>query len=143
MAHNCQQEMIMKRIVNGVTYNTDTSSMLARWEWEEADYNHVVTEFGTDVLYQTRGGAFFLHKEKTKREWNEVEREHVERVRHEFVPLSPEEASKWLMEGDVEVINNPFDDPPEAKAEAEPGATLYIRVPGALKRRVDEAASNA
>jgi hypothetical protein len=117
--------------------------MLPRWESEEEDHNNVVTEFGTDVLYQTRGGAFFLHKEKTKHEWDEGEREHVKRVRHEFVRLSPEEASKWLLEGDVEVINNPFDDPPEASAEAEPGATLYIRVPAALKRRVDEAAANA
>ena len=32
------------------------------------------------------------------------------------------------------------EDPPEAEAEAEAGATIYIRVPAALKRRVDEAA---
>jgi predicted transcriptional regulator len=43
-------------------------------------------------------------------------------------------------EDDVEVFNNPFDDPPEAAAEAEPGATIYIRVPASLKKRVDEAA---
>jgi len=42
--------------------------------------------------------------------------------------------------GDVEVFNNPFDDSPEATAEAEPGATIYIRVPAVLKRRVEEAA---
>jgi hypothetical protein len=94
---------------------------------------------GTDILYQTRGGAFFLHKEKTINEWDEEEREHRRRERHEFVPLSPESAHKWMLEGDVEVVHNPFDDPPEATAEAEPGATIYIRVPAALKRRVDEA----
>jgi hypothetical protein len=46
------------------------------------------------------------------------------------------------MEGDVEVFRNPFEDPPEATAEAEPGATIYIRVPASLKRSVDEAAKS-
>ena len=45
-----------------------------------------------------------------------------------------------ILKGDVEVFNNPFEDPPEAVAEAELGATIYIRVPVALKRRVEEAA---
>ena len=57
-----------------------------------------------------------------------------------FHPLSPEAANKWLLDGYVEVFNNPFDDPPQATAEAIPGATIYIRVPAALKRRVEEAA---
>jgi len=129
----------MKRIVSGVTYNTETSSVLASWEWEEGE-NQVTTEFGTDVLYQTRGGAFFLHKSKTTSEWDEGERAYQKRTKDEFVPLSPEQAHAWLLEGDVEVISNPFDDPPEAATEAEPGATIYIRVPASLKKRVDEAA---
>jgi len=32
---------------------------------------------------------------------------------------------------------------PEAAAEAEPGATIYLRVPATLKHRVDTAASDA
>src|SRR5262245_20193772 len=130
----------MKRIVNGVTYNTATSTVCARLEWENKDHNGITQEFGEDILYQTRGGAFFVHEEKTMNEWDENERETRQRVRHEFVPMCPESANKWMLEGDVEVINNPFEDPPEATAEAEPGATIYIRVPAGLKRRVDEAA---
>jgi|RhiMethySRZTD1v2_1073278.scaffolds.fasta_scaffold1200088_2 hypothetical protein len=130
----------MKRIVNGVTYNTATSSRLARFEWENEDHNGSVTEAGTDVLYQTRGGAFFLHTEKTVSEWDEDERTYRRRERHEFEPMSPERAHDWLLTGDIEVINNPFDDPPEAAAEAEPGATYYVRMPAALKRRIDAAA---
>lgn len=42
----------MKRIVNGVTYNTATSSRLARFEWENEGHNGSVTETGTDVLYR-------------------------------------------------------------------------------------------
>jgi hypothetical protein len=47
------------------------------------------------------------------------------------------------MTGEVDVFNNPFEDPPEATAEAEPGATIYIRVPAVLKQRVDRAAGQA
>ena len=126
----------MKRIVNGVTYSTDTATMLARSKWED-DGERVV---GT--LYQTRGGAFFVDEEITKTVWNEGEREHQEQTVNSFAPLSPEGAHKWLMEGDVEVFRNPFEDPPEATAEAEPGATIYIRVPASLKRSVDEAAKS-
>lgn len=47
------------------------------------------------------------------------------------------------MTGEVEVFSNPFEAPPEATAEPEPGATIYIRVPMALKKSVDEAARAA
>jgi hypothetical protein len=45
------------------------------------------------------------------------------------------------MTGEVEVFIDPFEDPPGATAEAEPAATLYVRVPAALKHSVDEAAA--
>lgn len=124
----------MKRIVNGMTYNTDTSTMLAQSEWERDDGKVL------GVLYQTRGGAYFVHEQLTQEVWNEEERQKEERTSDSFVPLSAEGAHEWLLDGDVEIISNPFDDPPEASAETEPGATLYIRVPASLKRRVDEAA---
>jgi hypothetical protein len=127
----------MKRIVNGVTYNTDTSTRLAQSRWEPEAGESVL---GT--LHQTRGGAFFVDQEITKMVWNEDERRHEERVVHEFVPLSPQGAHDWLMDGEVEVFQNPFEDPPEARAEAEPGETIYIRVPASLKRSVEEAAKN-
>lgn len=123
----------MKRIVNGVTYNTDTSTRLGLSTWDD---DGKITE----TLYQTRGGAFFLHRETVSEVWNEEDRsKHLATV-HTFKPLGPEDAHKWIMTGEVEVFRNPFDDPPEAAAEAEPGATIYIRVPASLKRAVDEAA---
>jgi hypothetical protein len=45
-----------------------------------------------------------------------------------------------MLEGEVHVFRNPFEDPPEAAAEAEPGATIYTRVPATLKRAADAAA---
>jgi hypothetical protein len=127
----------MKRIVNGVTYNTDTATRLATSRWENDDGKVVGT------LYQTRAGAFFVDEETTSEVWNESERRTEERIQNAFRPLSPDRAHAWLMDGDVEIFRNPFDDPPEAAAEAEPGATIYIRVPASLKRGVDEAAKEA
>ncbi len=127
----------MKRIVNGVTYNTDTSTVLATSSYE-ADEGEIEA-----TLYQTRGGAFFEVKEWTRLAWNERTREQETKVTTTVEPLSPEKAHEWIMTGEVEIIKNPFDDPPEATAEAEPGATIYIRVPASLKRSVDEAARAA
>jgi predicted HicB family RNase H-like nuclease len=131
----------MKRIVNGVTYNTDTSTLIARWEGQ--DHSDYQKEDNEHLLYLTQGGAFFVHEITEKQEWDEREREWVGRTSHSFVPLSPEAAHKWIMEGDVEVINDKvFEAPPEATAEPEPGATIYVRVPAALKRQVEEAAKH-
>jgi hypothetical protein len=125
----------MKRIIDGVTYNTATSTELARATWSEDNEG----EIHAQALYQTNKGAFFVHINIERQTWDARRQEHVTKEFDEFVPKSPEEAHKWLMEGDTEVFHNPFDDPPEAAAEQEPGATIYIRVPASLKRRVEEA----
>jgi hypothetical protein len=129
----------MKRIVDGLTYNTDTSTLLAKAEWTLNDQwsPHQGAECEGE-LYQTRGGAFFL---VTTIHTKTAEGEPRDKV--ELEPLSADRAQGWLLEGDVEVYRNPFEDPPEAAAETEAGATLYIRVPAALKRDVDEAAREA
>lgn len=127
----------MKRIINGVTYNTATSTALARSSWD-GNRGRI-----TGTLYQTRGGAFFVHGEEKFERWNEREDKAEEVTEHWFDPLGPEGAHEWIMEGEVEVFHNPFDDPPEAAEEAEPGATIYIRVPASLKQRVEEAAREA
>jgi len=126
----------MKRIVKGVTYNTDTSVRLAESRWQGIQGEKY---FGT--LYQTRGGAFFVDSEITRERWNELERESQTEVVHEFSPKSPDQAQKWMIAGEVEVFHYPFgENPPEATAESGLGATIYIRVPASLKKRVDDAA---
>jgi hypothetical protein len=127
----------MKRIVNGVTYNTTTSTALATSSWEPDEGEIHAT------LYQTRGGAFYVVEEWSRDVWNERERQHEIKITTTIEPMSPEKAHEWIMTGEVEIIKNPFDDPPEAEAEAEPGATIYIRVPASLKHSVDEAAKAA
>jgi hypothetical protein len=96
-----------------------------------------------ETLYQTLGGAFFLVEETARNVWNEREQKRETKAATNVTPMSRDEAQEWIMTGEVEIIKNPFEDPPEAAAEAEPGATIYIRVPASLKREVEEAAKEA
>lgn len=125
----------MKRIIDGVTYNSETSTAIGR---SIADADHNDPKAYEWTLYRTRGGAFFLHTHsswavKKHDEW--VEREH-----DEFAPMTEAEARKWMLEGEVEVLNDVFGDPPEAEAEAAPGATIYLRVPDVLKSQIERKA---
>jgi predicted HicB family RNase H-like nuclease len=55
--------------------------------------------------------------------------------------MTRSEVDKWLTEGQVELFDESvFQAPPEAQAESEPEATIYIRLPRALKDRIDAAA---
>src|SRR6266404_2783921 len=108
----------MKRIVNGVTYNTDTSTALGKKTWEDDGEATNQPQRQIEVLYVNRGGAYFIHEEKTYLVWNQREQVREERTDHSFIPQSADDAQKWLLEGDdVEVFDNPFGDPPEATAE--------------------------
>ena len=44
----------MKRVVNGVTYNTETSTLIAESTWDEEPAYRGTVE---GKLYKTRGGA--------------------------------------------------------------------------------------
>jgi len=51
----------MKRLIDGVTYNTDTATLLARSDYE-GDWNN--NKYPVEgELFQTRGGAFFIVEE--------------------------------------------------------------------------------
>src|ERR1700722_13091756 len=123
----CHQVMgNMKRIVDGVTYNTRTSTVIARADVVEPEWGGNPEERKKMTLYQTRGGAFFLHAHT---EWTVLNRrteEPEDRERDSFEPMTREEAQGWIMEGEIELLNDVFDEPPEATAEETPGATLYI-----------------
>ena len=135
----------MKRIMDGVTYNTDTSTLIAQvatpidGKWLNPDdgieYDYL------DKLYQTRGGAFFLHLNLEGVQHNQEEGEWQTKRLDTFTPKTHEEATAWLHETDnVEIFSDVLGEPPEATAEQEKGATIYIRVPASLKARVDRAA---
>ena len=130
----------MKRIIDGVTYNTDTSTLIARYQ--EAADNYNPTDKTID-LYKTRGGAFFLHVHEEWHVKDEDSGEWQKKLKDQFEPLTREAAQKWVMDGDVEVFSEEFGLPPEAADEETPSATIYARVPQSLKARVDAAAEEA
>src|SRR6266705_1758487 len=106
---------MMKRIVEGVAYNTDTSTCIARKPATRQDERgREVDEMTT--LFQTARGAYFLHKtssvaagrDNETREWDEI------------IPMTSDEASTWMLSGNVQVIHDPFAEGiPEAEPEAE------------------------
>ena len=121
----------MKRVIDGVTYNTDTSTLLATARWEgyrPSDWrNEIEVEFEGD-LYLTRGGAFFVV----------ITEPDNDQARPVFDKMTREQAEKWVMEGDVELFDESiFQAPPEATEEGEPEATIYFRLPRALKDRIE------
>ncbi len=132
----------MKRIINGVAYNTETSTKVARSEYDNTSQGG---PRGEQVLYQTRGGAFFLHTFEVSAH-KDRDGEWQERESNDFEVMLRDEAQQWVMNaGQVELLGNVFGDPPEAAADesAVPNATIYARVPLALKSQVEASAKAA
>ncbi len=108
----------MKRIIDGKTYNTETSTGIATWNENRMG------------LYVTRGGAFFTVSFDTD----------------DFCPVTRYEAEQWSQGKycPVELVNTDiFAEPPEAGEDEAPEGTIYLRVPLPLKRQINTSASKA
>ena len=137
----------MKRIIKGVTYNTDTGTKLAKHDFDypievEGDPENPMESNGTCTLYQTRGGAFFIVEEQ---KWVKDPYSDDYEVTNEFATLRPvctDDAQSFIVSNshDVDVFHNPFADPPEAEGDQkhQTEATIYARVPASLKARIEE-----
>lgn len=115
-----------KRIIDGKTYNTETSTRLAAWSSFDNPDTARNPECG-QILFQTRHGAYFLFDFDDGRDpW--------ESGFQRIIPLEPEQAQRWTEEhcsaDDVEAI---FGEMPEA-GEAE--AKVTLRMPEVLRRRL-------
>ncbi len=134
-----------KRVFKGVTYNTDTATLIAQAE-DDQDFNRYTGDPARSrllQLYQTRGGAFFLYIYTETMRQN-AEGEFRDIVHQDFEPLTESEARHWVTDGrgfQVEILNDVFGEPPEAEAEEIPGATLYVRLPASLKDRIEAAST--
>lgn len=108
------EEIRCKRIIDGKTYNTETASLLGRWEPEDLPLEH--------ALFKTRHGAYFLHTLKQ----SDLE---------EFIePLEPEAAQRWMERHcSAERIEAEFGEMPEA---GDPEARITLRIPETLRKRV-------
>jgi len=127
----------MKRIIEGRTYDTNTSTPIASYEYtNEKSYEVEAT------IYQTRGGAFFIvHRWGVPNpDWKGILDTKVQ-----FESISRAELDRLVATADqLEIINaDAISAPPEAAEESEPGATLYVRLPASLKKQIDDAAKAA
>lgn len=132
----------MKRIINGVSFNTETSTEIAKYEFEEgegAEQRSVV-----ETLCQTRGGAFFTHSiERTLKEDATAPGGRIVKEVQRINPCTRDEAQDWIMTGNVEVFSDIFGEVPEASDEVNPESTIYVRVPTSLKDRIEAVAKTA
>lgn len=115
----------IKRIIDGKTYNTETATKLAGFDYESG-----FPEYGQH-LYQNRLGVFFLAKYLSGTGEDDYEK---------IEPLSPEQAREWLEKHaswQPELIEQLFGEMPEAGA-AEVKYTL--RMPESLRDRLAERA---
>jgi len=113
---------IVKRIIDGKTYNTATATVIATWN------------NNCSSLYVTRGGAFFILNFDPKTDDEDIR------------PVTKEEAEEWASGKimPVELSNTEiFAEPPEAAEDEDPEGTIYLRVPLPLKRQIEDVASAA
>jgi len=124
----------MKRVMNGKTYNTDTATAVAWYEYEDdKGYETKAT------VYQNRGGAFFIVHTWVQSDINDEPERQVY-----FEETDREQIETMIVEGrQIEVLDEKaLVVPPEAEAEAEPATTAYLRLPPALKLRIEWAATS-
>ena len=128
----------MKLVINGIAYNTETSTLIARLKFP-ADQHRPTTQTGN--LYQTRGGAYFVHWED---KWcAKIDGDLATKTGDLFEALSYDQALEWISRDDVEKFGDVLPDPPGDAVKDKLGATIYLRVPQSLKRRIDDAASES
>lgn len=115
----------MKRIIEGKTYNTETSIKLhSVSNWDSLDAKWSCPFEQVEILYQTRHGALFLVTICD-------DPEDVDKL----TPLAPSEAQKWLEENNcVEIIEKLFGEMPEA---GESESRITLRMPDTLKNKIE------
>lgn len=127
----------MKRIIGGKTYNTETASKIASAPFDTTDTGD---SYGEDAMYQTRGGAFFLWEHEVSKYQDRHGLWH-EKAKDTFRPMGREEAYLWVTTAEcVEWVSDVFGDPPETGDPEPAEATIYLRLPPALKHQVEAAA---
>ena len=130
----------MKRVINGLVYDIDKSVLVARTVLDANECEGGGVAYAD--LYRTPGGAFFSQEKIVGKDRDGEPINHTR-----FIPLTASEAQEWVLKGDVELVDDSFNGPPEATAETaeevDVSVTIYVRAPGSLKRRVEKAAEDA
>lgn len=87
----------MKKVVEGKLYNTKTAEVIHEWSngYYRNDFHRC-----EETLYRTRKGAWFLHGEGGALSKYAEPHGSMRGSGEDIVPLTPEEAMRWLEEHD-------------------------------------------
>src|SRR5271165_6732489 len=92
----------MRSIIDGVTYNTDTSTLLAKKEYKTIYKDQEKQCEGS--AYKTREGVFFVRE---RMYWG-YNKDESPIIRDHFKTCSAKEAEQFIRTGDVDLIHDPF-----------------------------------
>jgi len=107
------QPIRCKRIIDGKTYNTETSTQLGE---EEGPYRSY-------ALFKTRHGAYFLYFDNK----DEPELDPI-------IPIEPNEAQRWMERCcSTDRVEAEFGEMPDAGDEE---ARITLRIPDSLRKRI-------
>jgi hypothetical protein len=122
----------MKRIIDGVTYNTKTAALVAEGIYE----NEARGETTEIKLYQSIGRVFFTVEVMT-RAWRDQKGASQERMFRDWRVVGDAANARALCEREgLTIIRDIGDMPPEATAGEQP-ATVYVRMAPALKAAIE------
>lgn len=102
-----------RKIINGRTYNTETSKRIGIW-----NNNIPANDFGycREILYKNTKGAYFIYGEGGAMSKYATVRGDNRGWGEEIVPITAEEAAKWAEEHiDAEDYETEFGSPEEAE----------------------------
>jgi hypothetical protein len=121
----------VKRIINGFSFNTETSTIVAKYGFQDHP-DPAIGLWNDAVIRKTRAGAFFEVYSWTERGQRQ----------HHFRALTRDTLDRLITETpDLKIIDQAaIDEAPEVAAESRTAATIFVRVPADLKRRLDAGA---
>jgi len=135
----------MRRIVNGRTYDTGASTLVAKSEYDDRDNLRYPGLEGELSLFQTPAGAYFLldafrfRRKDRQGGWEIVQSA-------EITPLDRERAQRWLLETEEVrpiAIGGDLALPPDERGEIGGSAVIVLRLSPLAKRNIELAARAA
>jgi predicted HicB family RNase H-like nuclease len=112
---------IMRRIIEGTAYDTETAELVKRVWWDDMEQE-------TTILYRTRHGAFFFYQRYLTPN---------DDMKEEIDPCIDERAQKWLEKYGNELVEQYFGEMPEGGSAER---RLTLRMPNNLAKRLEEIA---
>jgi len=126
----------VKRVVGGHLYDTEQARLIAESRYDGASDDEDYQE----ALYRNENGVLFLAAEGgVESFYSAILRGGKAARGTEIIPLSADEACRWLEDHDhIEQIEELFGVPPQAGHDTVP---VDLRVPPKLKGRINDAAT--